>query len=353
MDIEKKRDFIIHTLYLLIWIGIGYLLLAYVLPLLLPFVAAFLIASLLRRPILFISTKGKIPYRWAAVFWVALFYGAAGTLISLFGIRLASSLGAVLKDLPLLYSEYLEPGLMAALENGRRLFQQVEPTRLEILEGIEAQVLESAGELVSGVSVWAMGLLSNVAVALPELLIKLMLMVISTFFIAIDYDRLTRICMENLGGKGRAFLIQSKDYAAGTLFVCFRAYLLIMSITFLELGAGLTLLGIERAWLIAGLIAVFDILPVLGTGGVMLPWSGIAVLQGRAGLAVGLLILYLAITVIRNIIEPKIVGKQLGLHPVVTLISMFIGAKLFGVLGLFGFPIGLSLMKYMRLEKTD
>ena len=67
---------------------------------------------------------------------------------------------------------------------------------------------------------------------------------------------------------------------------------------------------------------------------------------------------YLVITVVRNIIEPKIVGSQIGLHPVVTLVSMFVGAQLLGVLGLFGFPIGLSLLRYLnetgsiRLFKT-
>ena len=80
--------------------------------------------------------------------------------------------------------------------------------------------------------------------------------------------------------------------------------------------------------------------------------------MGSHGLALGLLVVYLVITVVRNIIEPKIVGSQIGLHPVVTLVSMFVGAQLLGVLGLFGFPIGLSLLRYLnetgsiRLFKT-
>ena len=198
-----------------------------------------------------------------------------------------------------------------------------------------------------------MSFVSNMAVALPELLIKLMLMVISTFFMAADYDKLTMMCMEQLGEKARGLLVKIKDYIAGTLFVCIRSYLLIMSITFLELGIGLNMLGIERAWMIAALTAFFDILPVLGTGGVMLPWAAISAMQGEVRMAIGLLTLYLAITIIRNIIEPKIVGKQLGLHPVVTLISMFIGAKLLGVVGLFGFPLGLSLLGYLKQEELQ
>ena len=121
-----------------------------------------------------------------------------------------------------------------------------------------------------------------------------------------------------------------------------------MFITFVELSIGLTLIGIKHAVAVALVASIFDILPVLGTGGVMIPWTVLAALQGNYSLAVGLLVIYIVITVIRNIIEPKIVGSQLGLHPVVTLCSMFVGVQLFGVIGLFGFPIGLSLLRYLN-----
>ena len=82
----------------------------------------------------------------------------------------------------------------------------------------------------------------------------------------------------------------------------------------------------------------------------MIPWVVISAFSGDFTLALGLLLVYVAITVIRNIIEPKIVGSQIGLHPVVTLVSMFAGVQLFGAVGLFGFPIGLSLL--MHLNRT-
>ena len=147
-------------------------------------------------------------------------------------------------------------------------------------------------------------------------------------------------------------ILQIKEYVAGTLFVCIRSYALIMSITFLELALGLTVIGVDRSLLIAFLISVFDVLPVLGTGGIMIPWTILTALQGNYPLSAGLLTVYLIITVIRNIIEPKIVGSQIGLHPVVTLSSMFVGAQLFGVLGLFGFPIGLSLLRHLNDNGT-
>ena len=80
----------------------------------------------------------------------------------------------------------------------------------------------------------------------------------------------------------------------------------------------------------------------------MIPWVVLTLIQGNIVRALGLLAVYVVITIIRNIIEPKIVGSQLGLHPVVTLASMFAGAQLLGVVGLFGFPIGLSLLRYLN-----
>lgn len=126
-----------------------------------------------------------------------------------------------------------------------------------------------------------------------------------------------------------------------------RSYLLIMSITFIELSIGLSVIGIPNAVLIAFMIAIFDILPVLGTGGIMIPWTIITFIQGNYQVSIGILVVYVIVTIVRNILEPKIVGGQLGLHPVVALMSMFIGANLIGVIGLFGFPITLSLLKHL------
>lgn len=99
-------------------------------------------------------------------------------------------------------------------------------------------------------------------------------------------------------------------------------------------------------------IAIFDILPVLGTGGIMIPWVILSALGGDLPHAFALLVLYVIITVIRNIIEPRIVGAQIGLHPVLTLMSMFVGNHLFGIVGLFGLPILLSLLRYLNDNGT-
>ena len=348
MSTEKKRKFIIDFVYLALILALSYLLLRYALPLLMPFVIAFLIAYLLRRPIRFLSRKLRLPNSLIAVLLVVLVYGGAGLILVLFGLRIAASVGDLVGRIPTLYTSYVVPTLSAGSVWLEDLLAGIDPSVLSALEEIRNQLIRMLGQLVSSLSVWVTGWVSSVATALPGTLIRLLLMVISTFFIAIDYDRIVRFFFQLLGGHTRQILLQIKNYVVGTLFVCLRSYLIIMCITFLELSIGLRIIGVERSSLVALLIAIFDILPVLGTGGIMIPWGIICLILGKWVLGFGLLVLYVIITVVRNIIEPKIVGYQVGLHPVVTLLCMLTGLQFFGLLGLFGFPITLSLLKNLN-----
>ena len=124
-----------------------------------------------------------------------------------------------------------------------------------------------------------------------------------------------------------------------TLTGYLKAYLLIMLITFLEVFVGLSVLGAEYAFILALIVAIVDLLPILGTGTVLVPWSVFAFLGSDIGLGIGLLVLYGVTIVVRQIIEPKIVGKAVGLHPLATLASVYIGLELLGFAGIFIGPI--------------
>jgi predicted PurR-regulated permease PerM len=107
-----------------------------------------------------------------------------------------------------------------------------------------------------------------------------------------------------------------------------------MALTFTECFIGLSLIGIRYALVLAILIAVVDILPVLGSGTVLIPWGVASLLLGHARTGAALLVLYAFITIVRYVVEPRVIGDQLGLHPLVALIAMFAGLKAFGVTGL-------------------
>lgn len=348
MKIEKRLRFIINVAYFAILAAAAFLLLRYGLPALMPFVLAFLLAYCLKRPIRFLAEKLRLGRRAAAPLTVLLFYGTIGLFLAFLSVRAISGVSQFIVNLPGLYAEYAEPVLTSFFESAEEFFLYQDPELLNQLNAVWEQFLNSLGQQVTGLSVEVMGVLSGMASSLPAFFIRLVLMIIASFFIAMDYDALTGFCMDQMSGRTKKIFLQIKEYVVGTLFVCIRSYALIMSITFLELAVGLTLIGVEYSVAIALFIAVFDILPVLGTGGIMIPWVILEAFRGDLALAVRLLIVYVAITVIRNILEPKIVGSQIGLHPVVTLASMFLGAQLFGVIGLFGFPIGLSLLRHLN-----
>lgn len=348
MTIEKRRKFIINSIFFAIWFLIVFGVLKYGLPALAPFAIAFVIAYVLKYPIRFVVKKTKIPYKLAAMGVVLIFFSTIGLVITLIIIKLFSEMVSFVNRVPVLYKVHVAPMLEDIIVTIEQSIISLDASLLTTLEETLQQFIQSVGEMLTGFSVNAMGAVSSITSSLPGIFIKLVLMIIATFFICIDYEKLSGFFFRQLGEKAKSTFLEIKGYVVGTLFVCIRSYALIMFITFVELSIGLNILGLNNAVLIALLIACFDILPVLGTGGIMIPWVVISALRGDYSLAIGLLIVYVVITIIRNIIEPKIVGAQIGLHPVVTLASMFLGVQLFGAIGLFGFPIGLSLLRHLN-----
>ncbi len=348
MEIERKRAFIIRTVYYLILATFFVLVVKYGLPMLAPFVLGFLIASIMRRPTKFVTRKFHLPHKLTAMLMVLLFYCTIGLLITLLVIRIFGGIHGLVEMIPHLYAVHLEPALAELFLSIETLVYQMDESLFDLILEFEGQVMAWLGSLISGVSAWAVAAVSGFATSIPGLFIELVLMVISSIFIAMDYDRLTGFCLRQMSESASALFLQIKRYLVGTLFVCIASYALIMSLTFVELSIAFHLIGLQHAFLIAVAIAIFDILPVLGTGGIMIPWAVITLIRGDIGMGLKLLLVYVVVTVIRNIVEPKFVGSQLGLHPVVTLASMFVGVQLFGVVGLFGFPIGLSLLRYLN-----
>lgn len=348
MNIETQKRFLIRIGFWAVVILLVILCLKYVLPFLLPFVVAFLIAALLNRPIMFLAEKLNGKRVVPAILMTLLFYVAAAALFSFLGLRVFMFVWETVRALPQLYRNTLEPALETMFSSLEVYLDELDPAVVTALMDNMNSALGSLGSFVTNASVRIISYISGVAAAVPGSFLNVIITIIVTFFLAIDYPKVTGFILRQLPEKADFYIGEVRDYVGGTLLKCLASYALILCITFLEISVGLTVLRVPNAILIALCIAVFDILPVLGTGGIMIPWGIISLIMGKWVLGLGLLALYLIITVIRNIIEPKIVGHQVGLHPVVTLLSMLAGLQLFGIIGLFGFPITLSLLKNLN-----
>lgn len=349
---ENKKEFIVNVLYYGIMLVFAYLVIKYLLPVMIPFLVAFVVVWVLKHPAGYLASKCKIEKKWVLLPLLTLFYVALGWLIVEAGASVVPAVGNFLLQLPKLYMEQLLPALQGAYQHISVLLEEANTDVVLEMEGLFEQCLVKIGTFISNSSGTIVRKLSGYAASVPSVFIKIVISIIASYFIAGDYDHLVEVLFGLLSAKWKERVLKVTEQTRNTLVIFFRSYSLLMAITFVELFIGLWLLKIPYAGLISFAIAVFDILPILGTGGILIPWAIIAALIGNYGMAVGIFVLYLVITIIRNILEPKIVGKQIGLHPLATLISMFIGARLFGLIGLFGFPLTLSLIvKMKKIEK--
>lgn len=343
-NLAQKKDFLIRALYYGLWAGLFFLILYYGLGLITPFIFAFLFAYILRKLAERTAVKTRLPVKPLCVFYVLLFYSTIGVLIAFIGISAVARLSDFVTGIPSIYEDQLQPLLNKIFQSIQHGIGVMDPALLNSLNGLYDQLLKSVGSMFADLSGWMVSWISGMVTSVPVLAIKLVLMIIATFFAAVDMDRFTGFVKRQFSPEKRELLVQIKGYLTGTVVKVIRAYLIIMSITAIELSLGLTIIGIDNAILVGISIALFDILPIFGTGGIMIPWTIITLIQGNVKLALMIFAVYAVVTVVRNIIEPKLVGPRLGLHPLVTLMCIFVGAQLFGVLGLFGLPIGLSLL---------
>ena len=343
-----RRSFIINCGYFAIIAALIFIIVKYAVPLLMPFILAFLVAVFLQRPTRFLHRKLKLKKKLCALMCALLFFVALAAFISWGGIELVTGIHKLFINLPQFYNNTVEPMLMNVFKDLESMKVWKELNLIELLKNLETQLMDALGGLATSISTKAIGMVTGFAASLPMLFIKTVLFIVGTVFITMDYDKIMGFVVYQMNDRVREIFEETKTYMVNVLFVVIRSYIIIMSITFVELSIGLSIIGIDYAILIALCIAIFDILPVLGTGGVMIPWTVISIVLGNFWLALKLFILYVIITIVRNIIEPKIVGSQLGLHPIVTLSSMFAGLQVLGGLGLFGFPIGLSLLVHLN-----
>lgn len=196
------------------------------------------------------------------------------------------------------------------------------------------------------------GIITTVAAAVPKILLTLVITVISTVYFSYDLDRINAAVSSILPERARTWLSGFKRgfFSVGVKYI--RSYLFLMLITFAVMLVGLVTLGSPYALLLALVIAVLDLLPIIGVGTVLVPWSVYELILGDGNIGVGLIILFAVHTFIRQFAEPKIVGKNLGVHPIITLFLLYVGYSLFGFAGLFLVPIATVLIE-VTLGKKD
>ena len=220
-----------------------------------------------------------------------------------------------------------------------------------IFDDLDGRLTELLSSLAGRLSESVFPFLANLAASLPSAQLSVVVVLIAAYYFATDFRKFHEGVKALLPQSLAEPLCKAKNTLLKTGGNFLRAYGMLMLITFSELFSALLILGYRYAFLIALFTALIDILPVLGTGTVLLPWASFCLLTGNTKDGIGILIVYAVITVVRQILEPRIVGKYIGLPPLASLAAMYIGLNLIGFWGIFIFPVGALLVYHLFFEK--
>jgi sporulation integral membrane protein YtvI len=311
-----------------------------------PFIIGYFIAALVQPVVNKLHTRLRLNRRAAGVITVIVFLLIISLILSLCITKAIGELAAVTRLLPALFEqlaasvERMSKSISVYIDN---LPVSYSKRVADTLENVYTQ-LAKMSSISDGTISFALNILSKV----PGLMLNAIVTVVSACFMSMDYGRIRGFVLRQLPQKYQEWACDIKAFMFNTIAKLIRAYLTLMAITFAELCIGLVVMRVQHAVAIAALIAIVDVLPVLGTGTVLIPWALIELIMGNVYLAVCLAALYAVIMVVRNILEPKIVGYHIGLYPLVTLMSLFIGLKIFGFTGMILFPMIIIILKHLQ-----
>ncbi len=369
---EKRKDKLISIAYFSVIFLLYYLFLKYAFWITAPFIIAFFVALFLQKPIRAISKKTKIKRSIVGAVSVFLILSLIVTAIVLVGYRLVSEfkglgsyLYARLHDLP----EFIKSAESWIIGHLAFLPDSIENSFADTIGGFIDNILlyveqggpaEGDGFSMSGLDLslitTPLGGLLSTAKHIPAILTATLISIIACFFVTCDYDSLTELIKNNISEEHERMIIKVKRLFGDVIGKMIKAYATIIFVTFCEVTIGLNVLKLigvyDGGYIVAISIctALLDILPVFGTGTVLVPWAVVSFFNGNIGLGIGLLVLYGLITVIRQILEPRLVAMNVGLPPIVTLAGMYLGLQIFGVVGLFALPITFVMVKVLNEE---
>lgn len=346
---EETFRKIVHVTFGVLLIAVGvFLFFRYLFGALLPFLLAYIIAFCLQPLVKAMEKRAGISRKVTVLLAVCTIIALllflcflilrriSGELVSL-----AESLGAFLarvREDPAFAEE------MAARISEKIPFLDARPIVEEFLSDLDGRLTDLLGGALERLSGSVLPFLANLVAFLPSALLSVLVVLIASYYFAIDFRCVNKSFLSFVPEKTRGSLLKFKSTLVETGGSFLRAYGLLMLVTFSELFSAMLILGYRYAFLIALLTTLIDILPVLGTGTVLVPWAAVCFLTGNTHDGIGLLIVYAIMTVVRQILEPKIVGKYIGLPPLASLAAMYIGLKLIGFWGLFLFPVGALLL---------
>ena len=311
-----------------------FLFFKFVLRLILPFLIAFLFAALFYKPVKILHERTGVKKKilGAGVVLTAVF--CVGFIIFLTVSRLINEVEQFAASVSANAERYV--GDFFA-------FVDRVAEKIPFIEAMGGSLSETVASSVKGmISGWAARLPEFIAYIigmLPEILLFTVILIMASYYFCTDYEDITERFFSFLPEKAGEFLLTVKQRLTDTGISYLKACLVLMLITYVELLIGFLMLDVRYAFTLALIVAAVDMLPILGVGTALIPWALWAWFSGDTYTAIGLLIINVTVTVVRRFIEPRVISSGIGLSPLTTLFSMYVGFRIFGLTGLFFSPV--------------
>lgn len=306
-----------------------------------PFVVGWVIALIASQPVRFFEEKINLKRRAGSALVIVSVIALVVLILYLIGSVLVEQLIGLINELPEMWAG-MEAEFAGIGEKFEGIYKRF-PTNIRSgIEDFGAQLGTYLGDVIGSVSTPTINAVGNIAVRLPSAVIGVIMALLSAYFFVSErsiavvwFHKYIPVSLQS-----RIYLLKSS--IAKAVGGYFKAQLKIELWMYLLLVVGLGILKVEYVWLIALGIAFLDFFPVFGTGTVMVPWAIIKILSGNYKMAIGLLIIWGVGQLLRQLIQPKMIGDSVGMKPIPTLFLLYIGYQLNGVLGMIiAVPLGL------------
>lgn len=314
-----------------------------------PFVAALITAAILHPTIRWLQRRLGVPRKFSTLLILLLLFGLLGAGIGYLGYAGGVELVALVQNWN---------GLLESLQS---TLDQIEIMSAQLWRLVPAQLTAAVESVTQGFMEWlnsampdllnaAVGYTTDKARGVPDVVLALIIYIMACYMLTVDYPYLRSQAVQHTHQRLLHFLKQVRDTALAAFGGYLRAEFLLSVVVFFILLVGFFVIGQPYGLLLALVLAVMDFIPIIGAGTVMVPWAVIDLFMGNYFHAAQLMVIWGAIALFRRVGEPKFVGDQTGLSPIASLISIYIGWRLAGVLGMIlGPTIALIALNLIRL----
>lgn len=312
-----------------------------------PFILAFAIAFLIQPVTRFFRNRLKFKNNTPALLASVLVYVVISALLTLLFYSIISEAKQLLVNLSSANLEIVTTPVKNILNEIGEYFQKIDPTFIEKNSSQFTDLLKNGLNIVGK----SLSAFLSIALSIPMWITIIFIVILSTYFFSRDMTSIKKKFISVFSENGREKFENVWFQGIKMLSQYAKAYFFIYFLTFLQTLIGFSILGVKYTVILSIICAFADILPVLGIGVIYLPLALIYLLSGNYFAGVGILILFVLISAVRQIVEPKIVSTSLGIHPIITLLAIFIGLKAYGFVGMIFLTFLVVFYKVMKNSK--